>query len=158
MFTFSKTFRVDVNVSCPADALRTIRLGTTAITFQGVLHVQATLPDDKTLPFVGPKTGLDARGNPTTLTGSVKVTVSDATILTLTQPDPTTPDDPFSGTVSAAGPLGTAQLKFEDDTDGNQPLIALVDVEVVAGSTVSLGAPTIGPLRDSAPPAPKPGP
>src|SRR6185312_11226489 len=130
---------------------RVLRLGSTTITFRGSITVTTTLPDDKVLPFVAPKGGLDGKGNPTALTGTVKVTVSDATILTLTQPDPSTPSDPSSGTLTAAGPLGTAQVKFEDDTDASSPLVALVDVEVIAGSTVALAAPVFGPLRDATP-------
>lgn len=132
---------------------RSLALGPTTITFEGTVSVSTTLPDDKVLPFVAPKGGVDARGNPTALAGAVKVTVSDPTILVLTQPDPETPGDPDSGTIAAAGPLGTAQVRFEDDGDGATPLIALVDVEVVPGSAVGLAAPTFGPLRDAAPAA-----
>lgn len=131
---------------------RTLHLRDLTISFRGSITVQTTLPDDQILPFVAPTGGLDAKGNPTTLAGAVTVSVSDPAILTLVQPDPTTPTVASSGIVTATGPLGTAQLKFEDDGDGATPLIALVDVTVVAGSSVSLSNPVLGPLRPITPP------
>lgn len=112
------------------------------------ITMDTKLPDDKVLPFVAPTTGKDKFGNPTTLTGTIKVTSGDPTVLIVTQPDPTTPDNPASGVLTPTGKLGTSQVTFEDDTDAATPLIGLVNVTVVAGATVSLGDPTFGPLRD----------
>jgi hypothetical protein len=142
-----KSFRVSLAVEVVDDPERTLKLRDLTVTFRGSLRVQTTLPDDQALPFVAPTGGLDLKGNPTVLKGAVKVTVSDPAILTLVQPDPTTPTVPGSGVVTATGPLGTAQLKFEDDGDGATPLVALVDVQVIGGATVNLAPPTFGPLR-----------
>jgi hypothetical protein len=105
------------------------------------------IPDIQCLPFVSPKTGVDAKGNPATLTGTIKVTASDATLLTIVQPDPTTPGDPTSGVIIPVGPLGTANVTFEDDTDGATPLVYTLTVQVVASQAVTLDPPALGTLR-----------
>lgn len=115
-----------------------------------LLEMQATLPDDNVLPFVAPISGADKFGNPTTLAGNVKVTSSDITLFTILQPDPFTPTVLNSGTIVPTGKLGTAQVTFEDDTDGPSPLMAILTITVVAGGTVSLIDPTIGAPRPAA--------
>lgn len=132
-----------------------MKLGNILFNFpQGfVFKMATTLPDDKVLPFVAPSTGVDKKGNPTTLKGAVKVTSSDVTIATVVQPNPKTPTDVLSGVVVPTGPLGNVQIKFEDDDEGGSPLIALADVTIVAGDTVGLSTPTFGPVEDPAAPA-----
>ncbi len=129
----------------------TMRLGEIQFTFPKgiVLKMATTLPDDKVLPFIAPTTGVDSKGNPTTLKGGVKATSSDVTIATIVQPNPKTPDVAASGVVVPVGPLGNVQIKFEDDDEGGSPLIALADVSIVAGSTVGLGQPVFGPVEDA---------
>jgi hypothetical protein len=125
------------------------RLGTFTLTLTRgrTLKMKLTLPDDSQIGFVLPGTGKDAKGNPVPLKGTPTVAVSDPKLLTVVQPDPTTPDNPLSGVLKAAGPLGTAQFTVTDAGEGTAaPLLVIVDVEVVAGELVSLGDPTFGPV------------
>lgn len=110
-----------------------------------------TLPDDSEIPFVLPATGKDARGNPTSLHGSFIISVSDPAMLAVVQPDPSTPDVAASGVLSAVGPLGSAQVTFTDTGDSANPLIVIVDVQVIGGDTVSLDAPNFGNVRKQTP-------
>jgi len=108
------------------------------------------LPDDSEISFVLPGIGLDSRGNQVPLKTPPTVRVSDTSLLTLVQPDPDTPENPLSGVVRAAGPLGGAQLIVEDIDDSTQPLMAVVDFTIVAGDIVALAPPTLGPIRKQA--------
>jgi hypothetical protein len=84
---------------------------------------------------LGPVAGVDKKGNPTPLGGSVTFKSSDDTLLTVT--------DAGDGTATAAavGPLGNAQVTVTDTVD-----TAVVDVSIIAGAeaglSVGLGAPT----------------
>lgn len=119
------------------------RLGQLTVPFSRTLYLMFTLPDDSQVAFTIATTGKDARGNPTKLTGTPQVSVSDPKILTIVQPNPATPTNILSGLIQAAGPLGTAQVKVTD-SEGGTDLVVLVDVEVVPGSAVSLDGITFG--------------
>jgi len=126
---------------------------TVTLTKGKTLEMKFTLPDDCQIAFVLPKAGRDARGNDVPLKTPPSVTVSDPAVLSLVMPNPATPDDAASGLIVAAGPLGTAQLVVKDEDESTQPLIAIVDFEVVAGELVALADPTFGPVVKQPPAA-----
>lgn len=139
----------------PPGVLLDFRLGDLTITLtRGKrLDMKLTLPDDSQIGFVLPAAGKDARGNAVPLKTPPTVTVSDPAILTLVMPNPATPENPLSGVVQATGPIGTAQLVLRDEDESTQPLLAVVDFEVVAGELVALGDPTFGPIEKIPPTA-----
>lgn len=110
-----------------------------------------TLPDDSEVPFVLPTTGKDAKGNPTKLNGTFVISVSDPAMLAVVQPDPSTPTIAGSGVLSAVGPLGSGQVTFTDTGDSANPLVVIVDVQVIGGDTVSLDSPNFGNVRKQTP-------
>ena len=126
---------------------------TVTLTRGKTLAMKFTLPDDCQIGFVLPNAGKDARGNPVPLKTPPTVSVSDDKVLTLVVPDPATPDNPLSGLIKATGPLGTAQLVIRDEDESTQPLICLVDFEVVPGELVALADPTFGPVEKQPPAA-----
>lgn len=91
-----------------------------------------TIPADKTAS--GAVSYVDAKGNPAQVEGAPVWSSSDPSIV-----DVVPSADGFSATVTP-GAVGTAQIKVEADADlgaGVVPVIALVDVEVVAGQAVA---------------------
>lgn len=93
---------------------------------------------------IGPTT--DKKGNPAPIDDTVPPEwfSSNTDIVTVT-PDP---NDGKKATISAVGPLGTAQVNVRVDVDtseGTKPGIGVLDVEVVAGEaaliTIEPGTP-----------------
>lgn len=91
---------------------------------------------------------VDARGNPAAFQGVPEWQVSDENVLSVT-PSP----DGMSAVVKAVGLVSSAQVSVSVDADlgeGVKPLVATLDVEVVAGEAVSLNIST-GTPRDQQP-------
>lgn len=83
----------------------------------------------------------DARGNPAEVENP-RFSVSDDTLLAVD----VNPDNPYAGTVRALGPIGTGQVYQRVDSlvgEGEEELVATLDVQVVAGKAV-VGAFTAG--------------
>lgn len=85
---------------------------------------------------VGASVGFsDARGNDAQVQGAPVWSSSDESIATVVAAD-----DGMTATISATGPLGTAQISVTADADlgdGVVPVGGLLDIEVVASQAVS---------------------
>ena len=92
------------------------------------------LPDDKNAALS--ITPVDAHGHPAVVEGVPVWSVSDETLLTLV-----TAEDGMSATISAVGPLGSAQVNVVADADvgeGNVPITGILDIEIAAGTAAGL--------------------
>jgi hypothetical protein len=95
----------------------------------------------------------DSVGNPATVEGAPTWTSDNETVLTLTPSA-----DGLSAVVSAAGPVGTAQISVSADADlgaGTTTITGVLDVEVIAGDAALIVL-NPGPARDKVAPEPTP--
>jgi hypothetical protein len=83
--------------------------------------------------------GTDAAGNPATLTGTPVFAVDNTDVLTLTD------NGDGTGSVAAAGPLGTAVLSVTDSETNGDQFSGSVSIDVLAGNvtavSIDLGTP-----------------
>jgi hypothetical protein len=86
---------------------------------------------------------VDAKNNPAPVDGVPVWSSSNPAVLTVTASE-----DGMSATITAVGPLGTAQVAVTADADlgeGVSPITGVLDVEVKASNAVSLSIATTAP-------------
>lgn len=99
-------------------------------------NLMTTLTDIQKVT-IGPVAASDAKGNPAPIE-SLKFSSSDEAILSVTD------NGDGTASVTAVGPLGMAQVRVDADArigDGEVPLSALLDFEVIASEAVALNVP-----------------
>lgn len=116
-----------------------------------------TLPVGQRFPFTLPTKGKDIYGNEVPLKTPPDISVSDAAILAIKRDDAA----PEKGFLRTLGPAGAAQVTLKED-EGEEPIVALIDVTVQPGKLVSVDTSAMfGPAEpdpDFVPPIPTPTP